>query len=182
MLEYLHIPQRLNVIFPNIIGESHSLPIKKKNRNRFPRLNNVSFWLLPPSLILLLLSSLVENGAGTGWTVLGYLLMSFFDLVNLDKLSYYSNIVFFKPYSMQRLLLIGSKSLLLKLTEEIFLLTWRKFAWIMLYYKNNFLFLRESIIKYFFHQRLNVGHLISFISSLNVNKTSLSENKEIFYQ
>jgi LAGLIDADG endonuclease/Cytochrome C and Quinol oxidase polypeptide I len=145
----------------------------------FPRLNNVSFWLLPPSLILLLLSSLVENGAGTGWTVLANLLISPFDLVILDKLSYYSNIVYFKPYSMQRHLLIGSKSLLLKLTEEIFLLTWRIFAWIILYYKQK---LRGSIIKNLIHQRLNVGHLISFISSLNVNKASLSENKEIFYQ
>ena len=54
----------------------------------FPRLNNVSFWLLPPSLILLLVSSLVENGAGTGWTV-------------FLKLSYYRNIMFYKPYSMR---------------------------------------------------------------------------------
>ena len=145
----------------------------------FPRLNNVSFWLLPPSLILLLLSSLVENGAGTGWTVLVYLLISSFDLVILDKLSYYSNIVFFKPYSMQRLLLIGSKSLLLKLTEEIFLLTWRIFAWIMTYFRFYF---KEFGIMEIIHQRLNVGHLISFISSLNVNKTSLSDNKNIFYQ
>lgn len=59
----------------------------------FPRLNNISFWLLPPSLILLLVSSLVENGAGTGWTVLVSLLLIFTELVNLDKLSYYSNIV-----------------------------------------------------------------------------------------
>jgi hypothetical protein len=80
---------------------------------------------------------------------------------------------------MQRLLLIGSKSLLLKLTEEIFLLTWRIFAWIILYCS---FFLRKPIIQNFIYQRLNVGHLISLISSLNVNKTSLSENKEIFYQ
>lgn len=115
----------------------------------------------------------------TGWTVWGYLLISSFDLVILDKLSYYSNIVFFKPYSMQRLLLIGSKSLLLKLTEEKFLLTWRIFAWIISYF---LFFLRESSINDIIHQRLNVGHLISFISSLSVNKTSLSENKEIFHQ
>ena len=63
----------------------------------FPRLNNISFWLLPPSLILLLLSSLVENGAGTGWTV-------------KKKLSYYSDIVFNKPYSMRKNLFFGCKS------------------------------------------------------------------------
>jgi hypothetical protein len=80
---------------------------------------------------------------------------------------------------MQRLLLIGSKSLLLKLTEEKFLLTWRIFAWIISYFM---FFLRESSINEIIHQRLNVGHLISFISNLSVNKTSLSENKEIFHQ
>jgi LAGLIDADG endonuclease/Cytochrome C and Quinol oxidase polypeptide I len=168
----------------------------------FPRLNNVSFWLLPPSLILLLLSSLVENGAGTGWTVLVYLLISFIDLVILDKLSYYSNIVFFKPYSMQRLLLIGSKSFSLRLTEEIFLLTWRIFAWINTYKSGAIrrgecgarllmdyficfvlLFLKDQNKKKgLIYQRLNVGHLISSFSTFNVNKTSLSENKEIFYQ
>ena len=54
----------------------------------FPRLNNISFWLLPPSLILLLVSSLVEQGAGTGWTV-------------ESKLSYYSDIILNKLYSMR---------------------------------------------------------------------------------
>lgn len=57
----------------------------------FPRLNNISFWLLPPALILLLASSLVENGAGTGWTV-------------NNKLSYYSNIILLKLYSMRETL------------------------------------------------------------------------------
>jgi hypothetical protein len=115
----------------------------------------------------------------TGWTVLVYLLISSFDLVIFDKLSYYSNIVILKPYSMQRLLLIGSKSLLLKLTEEIFLLTWRIFAWIIPYLR---CCLMEYGIKDIIHQRLNVGHLRSFISNFNVNKTSLSENKHLFYQ
>ena len=57
----------------------------------FPRLNNISFWLLPPSLILLLLSALVESGVGTGWTV-------YFK----DKLFFYSNINFYKLYSMRK--------------------------------------------------------------------------------
>jgi hypothetical protein len=128
----------------------------------FPRLNNVSFWLLPPSLILLLLSSLVENGAGTGWTV-------------KLKLSYYSNIIINKLYSMRETLLIGSKCSLLILTEEKILLTWRQFAWIKLL-KSNFIY-----------QRLNVEHLISYFSTnsappTHINKNSLSENKDIFYQ
>jgi cytochrome c oxidase subunit 1 len=67
----------------------------------FPRLNNVSFWLLPPSLILLLVSSLVENGAGTGWTV-------------KDKLSYCSNIVIKKLYSMRENFQLGNKCSSLK--------------------------------------------------------------------
>jgi hypothetical protein len=40
----------------------------------------------------------------------------------------------------------------------------------------------EYGIKDIIHQRLNVGHLRSFISNFNVNKTSLSENKHLFYQ
>lgn len=140
--------------------------------------------LLPPSLILLLLSSLVENGAGTGWTV-------------KQKLSYYSNIVVNKPYSMRETLLIGSNCSSLLLTVEKLLLTWRQFAWI------------KRLNPNFIYQRLNVGHLISYftICSLNkgslasplvdrqpstkefkgrgvmtMNKNILSENKEVFYQ
>ena len=125
----------------------------------FPRLNNVSFWLLPPSLILLLLSSLVENGAGTGWTV-------------KLKLSYYSNIIINKLYSMRETLLIGSKCSLLFLTEEKILLTWRQFAWIKLL-KSNFIY-----------QRLNVEHLISYFSTnaappTHINKNSLSASVDL---
>ena len=76
----------------------------------FPRLNNVSFCLLPPSLILLLLSALVENGAGTGWTVMVLLLIENIKLVNLDKLSYYSDIVFENSTRCEKILQIGSKS------------------------------------------------------------------------
>jgi hypothetical protein len=123
----------------------------------FPRLNNVSFWLLPPSLILLLLSSLVENGAGTGWTV------------NF-KLSNYRNIIKNKPYSMRKSLLFGGNCSSLNSMKEKLLLTWRKFAWI------------KRLRLYFIYQRLNVGRLISLRSFTTINKNSLSENKEIFYQ
>ena len=126
----------------------------------FPRLNNISFWLLPPSLILLLLSSLVENGAGTGWTV-------------KDKLSYYSNIIINKLYSMRETLLLGNNSSSLKFMVEKWLLTRRKFAWINLT-------LASPKRLNFFHQRLHVEHLKK--SNINVNKYTLSENKEMFYQ
>ena len=118
----------------------------------FPRLNNISFWLLPPSLILLLLSALVENGAGTGWTV-------------ESKLSYYSDIILNKLYSMRENLQLGCKCslfitvsiidkvkiliilllLLVKATVEKMLQTRRLSAWLI------------NIIS---HQRLNVEHLI----------------------
>ena len=114
----------------------------------FPRLNNISFWLLPPSLILLLLSSLVENGAGTGWTV-------------ESKMSYYSNVILNKLYSMRENLQLGCKCslfitvslidkvkipiilllLLVKATVEKMLQTRRLPAWLI------------TIIS---HQRLNV--------------------------
>ena len=126
----------------------------------FPRLNNISFWLLPPSLILLLLSSLVENGAGTGWTV-------------DDKQSYYSNIIINKLYSMRETLLLGNNSSSLKFMVEKWLLTRRKFAWINLT-------LASPKRLNFVHQRLHVEHLKK--SNINVNKYTLSENKEIFYQ
>lgn len=151
----------------------------------FPRLNNISFWLLPPSLILLLLSALVENGAGTGWTV-------------KQKLSYYRNIVLNKPYSMRETLLLRINCSLLEklflLAVEKMLITVRQFAWI------------NKV--YLFHQRLNVGHLILHLSTVNfpssnlaksgldllgkaygslqrntdLNKNTLVNNKEIFYQ
>jgi len=119
----------------------------------FPRLNNISFWLLPPSLILLLVSSLVEQGAGTGWTV-------------TNKLSYYSDIVLNKLYSMRETLQLGCKCslfitisiinqvkniiilllLLISATVEKMLQTRRLSAWVV------------NIIT---HQRLNVEHLIT---------------------
>jgi len=61
-------------------------------------------------------------------------------------------------------------------SKEILLLTWRLFAWVIV---------KFTTIAY---QRLNVGHLIKFISKsgevryVSVNKTSLLENKEVFYQ
>lgn len=102
----------------------------------FPRLNNISFWLLPPSLILLLLSSLVENGAGTGWTVYW------------KKLSYYSNIVLNKLYSMQENPQIGSRDSFKIYCLVKILLTWGQFAWF-------------KLIKFCIHQRLHVEQPIN---------------------
>jgi len=102
----------------------------------------------------------------TGWTV-NY------------KLSYYSNIVFIKLYSMRKILLLGGKCLLFfylykqrNFIIEKILLTWREFAWLRGF--NNLL--------PFIHQRLNVEHLISQFSTFNINKNSLSENRNIFHQ
>ena len=135
----------------------------------FPRLNNMSFWLLPPALILLLLSSLVENGAGTGWTVLVLLLILFIYLVNLDKLSYYRDIVFKNSTRCEKILLFGSKC-------SPFYFNGRKKVTDMETIRLGLTFFSLT------HQRLNVEHLISKFSSFNVNKNSLSENKEIFHQ
>lgn len=97
----------------------------------------------------------------TGWTV------------NL-KLSYYSNILINKLYSMRGILIIISNFSSLQKLKEKLLLIWRKFAWIT----NT----KSKII----YQRLNVEHLIkqkgNNISTYNINKNSLSENKDIFYQ
>lgn len=130
----------------------------------FPRLNNISFWLLPPSLILLLLSSLVENGAGTGWTVLKI------------KLSYYSNIVLNKLYSMRKNLKplnrIVNNFSLLNIKHN------RKNVIDIEIIRLGF----TTIKNMFTHQRLNVEHLISHFSTFNVNKNSLSENTNMFQQ
>jgi hypothetical protein len=134
----------------------------------FPRLNNISFWLLPPSLILLLLSSLVENGAGTGWTVLNLLLLYFFYIVILDKLSNYSDIILENPTRCEKFLQFGSKSSRYN------------------YYGRKIFTDKENtrLVKFnkLSHQRLNVGNLISNFSTFNINKNSLSENKEMFNQ
>ena len=139
----------------------------------FPRLNNISFWLLPPSLILLLLSSLVENGAGTGWTV-------------ESKLSYYSDIILNKLYSMRENLQLGCKCslfitvsiidkvkiliilllLLVKATVEKMLQTRRLSAWLI------------NIIS---HQRLNVEHLIVKLcksTEKNLIETTIAEQTQ----
>jgi len=56
------------------------------------------------------------------------------------------------------------------MTKEKLLQTWRQFAWI------------KRFTNFLIYQRLNVRHLISYFSTVNINKHSLSENKEIFYQ
>ena len=154
----------------------------------FPRLNNISFWLLPPSLILLLLSALVENGAGTGWTVDIFGLIFYYKLAILDKLSYYSNIIYKNSTRCEENLQIGNKSSsYFKKDRKIFTDT-----------EN----IRLVNLNKFCHQRLNVEHLIlSFLTlfqniskeniKLNknltkkmtaVNKTSIFENQDLFYQ
>jgi len=73
---------------------------------------------------------------------------------------------------MRGTLLLGSYSssfllLEIKMVEKL-LLTWRQFAWV----NNN---------QNFIHQRLHVEHLKRHFSK-NINKHTLSENNEIFYQ
>jgi hypothetical protein len=142
----------------------------------FPRLNNISFWLLPPSLILLLVSSLVEQGAGTGWTV-------------KSKLSYYSDIILNKLYSMRENLQLGCSCslfitvsiidqvknlivlllLLVNATVEIMLQTRRLSAWLII------------IIS---HQRLNVEHLIVKLcksTEKNLNETTTTPPAQTQY-
>lgn len=124
----------------------------------------------------------MENGAGTGWTVIELLLSNpcylFYgvciiklnqDLVYSDKLSYYSNIVLWKPYSMRRILLDTIKcaaALVLryalysgKVESKCSSLNFngRKNVTDM---ETIRLDINIKILN-FIHQRLNVGHLIS---------------------
>lgn len=145
----------------------------------FPRLNNVSFWLLPPSLILLLLSALVENGAGTGWTVLDLVsntpkdskFVSCEVLVNLDKLSYYSDIVLLNSTRCEEIPL-SLLYLLVNRSKESFKGLGSKCSSFNISESKNFtdmgtIRLGNSTDKTCFtHQRLNVGHLICLAAAL----------------
>lgn len=148
----------------------------------FPRLNNISFWLLPPSLVLLLVSSLVENGAGTGWTVLNFLfnylitiLVKYLVIIR-DKLFYYSDIILVNLTRCEECLQPASKC------WSLILYDWKNFT-----DKESIRLvkIKDSILHYFNYQRLNVRPLITnsnSISTVNINKHSLSENNSIFNQ
>lgn len=99
------------------------------------------------------MSSLVESGPGTGWTV-------------KNKLSYYSDIILNKLYSMRETLKLGCKcslfitiSIIDKVTNLIILLLLLVNATVekMLQTRR----LSAWLIKNFSHQRLNVEHLIA---------------------
>nr|YP_009463013.1 homing endonuclease [Pleurotus citrinopileatus]AUW35255.1 homing endonuclease [Pleurotus citrinopileatus] len=113
-----------------------------------------------------------------------YLLLINKELVILDKLSSYSNIALLNPTRCEKVLQLGGKCSSYNnygrknVTDT---------ETIRLNKKNNFFNLKKNYPLRFIHQRLNVGHLISKFSSLkfstfNINKTSLSENKEMFNQ
>lgn len=106
------------------------------------------------------------------------LLLIFTDLVILDKLSYYRNIVLLNLTRCEDILLLIKVYNCLSFFVNINV---RKKV---IYLK--IIRLNKIIAKYFIiHQRLNVRHLItkfSKFSTLNINKNSLSENKEIFHQ
>ena len=101
------------------------------------------------------------------------LLLIFTELVNLDKLSYYSNIVLLNLTRCEDILLLIKVNNCLSFDFNV-----RKKVIDL-----KIIRLNKIIAKYFFiHQRLNVRHLISKFSTLNINKNSLSENKDIFHQ
>jgi hypothetical protein len=101
------------------------------------------------------------------------LLLIFTDLVNLDKLSYYSDIVLLNLTRCEDILLLIKVNNCLSFDFNV-----RKKVIDL-----KIIRLNKIITQYFIiHQRLNVRHLISKFSTLNINKNSLSENKDIFYQ
>nr|YP_009649314.1 LAGLIDADG type 1 homing endonuclease [Rhizopogon vinicolor]QDA23228.1 LAGLIDADG type 1 homing endonuclease [Rhizopogon vinicolor] len=101
------------------------------------------------------------------------LLLIFIELVNLDKLSYYSDIVLLNLTRCEDILLLIKVNNCLSFDLNV-----RKKVIDL-----KIIRLNKIITQYFIiHQRLNVRYLISKFSMLNINKNSLSENKDIFYQ
>jgi hypothetical protein len=116
----------------------------------------------------------------TGWTVLVSLLLIFKELVNLDKLSYYSDIVLVNLTRCEDILLNFKVNNCLL----FYLYLRKKVIDLKIIRLNNIL---EKYYNYnnneIIHQRLNVRHLIyKFNKFSTVNKNSLSENKDIFHQ
>lgn len=107
------------------------------------------------------------------------LLLILKELVNLDKLSYYSDIVLLNLTRCEDILLLIKVNNCL----SFYFYVRKKVIDLKIIRLNNL------ILKYYLiHQRLNVRHLIlkfikfSKFSTLNINKNSLSENKDIFHQ
>lgn len=112
----------------------------------------------------------------TGWTVLVSLLFTLKELVNLDKLSYYSDIVLLNLTRCEDILLLIKVNNCLLFNFNV-----RKKVIDL-----KIIRLNKIISYYIIHQRLNVRHLMSKIFKINkfstLNKNLLSENKDNFHQ
>lgn len=109
------------------------------------------------------------------------LLLIFKELVNLDKLSYYSDIVLLNLTRCEDILLFFKVNNCL-----LFYFFVRKKVINLKIIRLNNILEKYFNTNYLIHQRLNVRHLIYKLNKFNkfstVNKNSLSENKDIFHQ